>query len=136
VNVDCRCADAVGQKFCAAFKEKVRQSTNYRLVDSATGVGMAVHFSSVDMWQGINDQLLGRMSTMSVAFTIFADSLPGEMYEDSSVFRVGIDAVPDMTTKILAGLDQLVIVNAGAIAELRAGAKAKVAPSPSPASSP
>jgi len=130
VSVDCRCADAVGQKFCSAFKQKVRESSNYRLVDTPVGVGMGVHLSSVDMWQGINGQLLGRMSAMSVAFTIYADTLPGEIYEDSSVFRVGIDAVNDMTTKILAGLDQLVTINATSIAELRAGSNPKVTPIP------
>jgi hypothetical protein len=130
VSVDCRCADAVGQKFCSAFKQKLRESTNYRLVDSPVGVGMGVHLSSVDMWQGINGQLLGRMSAMSVAFTIYADKLPGEIYEDSSVFRVGIDAVNVMTIKILAGLDQLVTINAISISELRAGSSPKVAPLP------
>jgi hypothetical protein len=130
VIVDCRCADAVGQKFCAAFKEKVREAKNYRLLDSAAGVGLGVHLSSVDMWEGINGQLLGRMSAMSIAFTIFADNLPGEIYEDSSVFRVGIDAVPEMSNKILAGLDQIATINAASLAELRAGSKPKGAPPP------
>jgi hypothetical protein len=72
---------------------------------------MGAHFSCVDLWQGIDRQLSGGMSAISVSFTIYAENLPGEVYEDSSVFRVGKDAVPEMARKIVAALDQLVSVN-------------------------
>lgn len=124
VNVDCHCPDPVGQKFCAGFKSAVDSSPGYQLADNTEGYGMGVHFSCVDLWQGINDQLAGHMSLVSVTFTIYSDALPGEVYEDSSVFRVGVEAVAEMSRKILAALGQLVGVNSGFFDRMRAGAKA------------
>ena len=135
VNVDCHCPDPVGQKFCAGFKSTVDSSPGYQLTDNTRGYGMGVHFSCVDLWQGINDQLAGHMSLVSVAFTIYSDALPGEVYEDSSVFRVGVEAVPEMSRKILAALGQLVAVNSGFFDRMRAAAKASppaAAPSAQP----
>jgi hypothetical protein len=125
VNVDCRCPDPLGQKFCSAFKSAVDTSPGYRLVDNTKGYGMGVHFSCVDLWQGINNQLVGHMSLVAVAFTIYSsDALPGEVYEDSSVFRVGEDALSEMSRQILAALGQLVSVNSSFFDKMRAGAKA------------
>lgn len=132
VTVDCHCPDPVGQKFCAGFKNAVETSAGYRLADSTRGYGMGVHFSCVDLWQGINDQLSGHMSLVSVAFTIYSDALPGEVYEDSSAFRVGIDAVPEMSRKILAAVGQLVSMNSGFFDRMRAAAKGSP-PSTAPA---
>ncbi len=123
VVVDCRCPDPVGQKFCAALKDKLRADKSFHLTDAATGLGMGVHVFSIDIWRGINDQLVDRMSAVSVAFTIFSDKLPGEIYEDSSVFRVGIDATGAMSDKVSAALGQIATVNAGAFAQMRAPAK-------------
>jgi hypothetical protein len=131
VNVDCHCPDAVGQNFCSTFKGKVHDSAGYRLADSNGGFGIGVHFSCVDLWQGINNQLLGRMSAVSVAFTIYSDKLPGEVLEDSSVFRVGKDATPDMSAKILAAVGQIVSVNSSLFNRLRAAQKSP-APTPTP----
>ena len=33
---------------------------------------------------GVDSKLTGTMSAVSVAFTIYAERLPGEVYEDSS----------------------------------------------------
>lgn len=141
IYVDCHCSDPVGGKFCADFKNDVRGSAGYRLMDSMKGYGLAVHFSCVDLWQGIDNQLAGTMSAASVAFTIYADNLPGEVYEDSSVFRVGKDAGPEMSRKILAALGQLVTMNATFFQREREASQ-KPGPSatpfvyPAPASSP
>ncbi len=59
------------------------------------------------------------MSAISVAFTIYADNLPGEVYEDSSVFRTGKDAAPEMSRKILAALGQLMSVNSSIFNRMR-----------------
>jgi hypothetical protein len=123
VVVDCHCPDVVGQKFCAALKDRIGATKSFHLATAASGLGMAVHVSSIDMWRGINDQLIDRMSAISVAFTIFSDQLPGEIYEDSSVFRVGIDATGEMSGKIVAALSQIETVNAVSLAQLRAAAK-------------
>jgi hypothetical protein len=123
VAVDCHCPDKVGQKFCSDFKGKVRDSAGYRLVDSTGGYGMGVHFTCVDLWQGINNQLSGSMSAVSVTFTIFAENLPGEVYEDNSVFRVGKEATPEMSRQILAALGQLVTLNSSFFERMRTGAK-------------
>lgn len=123
VVVDCHCPDVVGQKFCAALKDKIGATKSFHLAAASSGLGMAVHVSSIDMWRGINDQLIDRMSAISVAFTIFSDQLPGEIYEDSSVFRVGIDATGEMSGKIVAALSQIETVNAVSLAQLRAAAK-------------
>lgn len=131
VKVDCHCPDAVGKDFCSAFKKKVGDSVGYRLVENASDFGIGVHFSCVDMWQGINDQLAGRMSAVSVAFTIYSDKLPGEVFEDSSVFRVGKDAVPDMTTEVLTALGQLVSMNSSFFDRMRTAAR-QPSPAPSP----
>jgi hypothetical protein len=132
VLVDCHCPDSVGQKFCSDFKEKVRGSAGYQLAEAATSYGMGVHFSCVDMWEGIDSPLAGTMSAVSVAFTIYSDKLPGEVYEDSSVFRVGKDAAPEMSRKIIAALGQLIGMNSSFFDRMRAEAGQKPAASPSP----
>jgi hypothetical protein len=134
VNVACRCADAVGQNFCTVFKTKVGKSVGYRLADNTSGYGMGVHFACVDMWQGIDNKLGGRMSAVSVTFTIYSDKLPGEVFEDSSVFRVGKDKVPEMSDQIVIALGQLVSANSSFFESMRAGAPAS-APQPSSESS-
>jgi hypothetical protein len=134
VFVDCHCPDSAGQKFCSGFKNTIQSSPGYRLADSTKGYGVGVHFYCVDLWQGINNQLAGHMSLVSVAFTIYSsDALPGEVYEDSSVFRVGEDAIPEMSRKILAAIGQLVSVNAGFFDKMRAGSKNSTGAQPSPA---
>jgi hypothetical protein len=138
VDVECQCPDSVGAGFCAAFKEKVTASPGYRLVaNSGSGYGIGVHFSSVDLWQGINAGMAGRISVVSVAFTIYAEKLPGEVYADSSVFRVGKDTFPEMTSKIVGALGQIVNLNASLFDKMRneslqAPAPAGLKPLPSP----
>lgn len=145
VDVDCRCPDSVGQSFCADFKKKVGESAAYKLVDNTTGYGLGVHFACVDMWKGLSNRLAERMhmSAVSVAFTIYAETLPGELLEDSSVFRVGVDAIPEMSRQVVSALGQIVTANGSLFDRLRAasetsGASAGAAekPSPEPAASP
>jgi hypothetical protein len=131
VFVECKTTDPVGQGFCQTFKDKVTSSPGYRLMDTTRGYGMGVHFASVDMWEGINKQLAGHMSAIAVTFTIYSDKLPGEVYEDSSVFRVGHDAAPEMARQILAAVGQLVGANASFFAQMRGGGT-KPAPTASP----
>ena len=120
VAVDCHCPDPVGAGFCAAFKQKVTASPGYRLVaNSSAGYGIGVHFSSVDLWQGINAGMAGRISAVSVAFTIYAEKLPGEVYADSSVFRIGKNTFPEMSAKIVGALSQIVNLNAGLFNQMR-----------------
>src|SRR6266568_5142804 len=111
VYVDCRCTDQVGQSFCAGLKQKVHDSPGYALADNTTGYGMGVHLACVDLWRGLENQLAGTMSAISLTFTIYSDKLPGEVYEDSSVFRVGKDATVEMSRKIIAAIGQLVTAN-------------------------
>jgi hypothetical protein len=132
VFADCHCSDPVGQAFCADFKTKVKDSTAYRLVEHADAYGIGVHFWCVDLWNGlpgINHELSGTMSAVSVAFTIYAEALPGEVYLDSSVFRVGKDAADEMSERIVAAVGQLATTNKSAFENLRA----KNQPSPAPA---
>ena len=132
VDVECHCSDPSGQKFCADFKNKIANSPGYRLTSStAKGYGIGVHFSCIDLWQGIDNQLAGSMAAVSVAFTIYAENLPGEVYEDSSVFRVGKNAGDEMSQKIIAALGQLVSVNSTFFQRERvASQKPAAAPSP------
>ena len=60
---------------------------------------------------GIDSKLTGTMSAVSVTFTIYADRLPGEVYEDSSVFRVGKTATDEMSQRILTAIGQLSTAN-------------------------
>jgi hypothetical protein len=137
INVACRCLDVVGQNFCTVFKEKVQKSVGYQLAESTSGYGMGVHFACVDMWQGIDNKLAGRMSAVSVSFTIYSDKLPGEVFEDSSVFRVGKDKVPEMSDQIVVALGQLVSANTSFFETMRAGAQpASPAASPEASSEP
>jgi hypothetical protein len=139
VAVDCHCPDPVGAGFCAAFKQKVTASPGYRLVpNSSSGYGIGVHFSSVDLWQGINAQMAGHISAVSVAFTIYAEKLPGEVYADSSVFRVGKNTFPEMSSKIVGALSQIVNLNAGLFNQMRTESEktAPSAPALKPAPSP
>ena len=141
IAVECRCTDQVGQNLCSTFKKGVQDSAGYRLVDAAKGFGMSVHLSCVDLWQGIDSPLAGTMSAVSLVFTIYADGLPGEVYEDSSVSRVGKDSTAEMSRKILAALGQLVSVNSSFFEHMRATAQKSAAPPaslsgpPSPAGS-
>jgi hypothetical protein len=138
VYVECHCPDPVGAGFCAAFKQKVIAAPGYRLVSNSTsGYGIGVHFSSVDLWQGINVGMAGRITAVSVAFTIYAERLPGEVYADSSVFRVGKDTFPEMTSKIIGALGQIVNLNAALFDKMRTEsmqtpAPASLKPIPSP----
>lgn len=129
IAVTCKCPDPVGQDFCSVFKKKVQGSVGYKLVSNTKGFGVGVHLSCVDVWHGIDKQLSGRMSAIAVAFTIYAPSkLPGEVYEDSSVFRVGKDAVPEMSSHVLAALGQIVNVNSKFFNQMREAASAPHAP--------
>jgi hypothetical protein len=129
VSVECECPDPVGAGFCAAFKQKVAESPGYRLVpNDSSGYGIGVHFSSVDLWQGINAGMAGKISAVSVAFTIYAEKLPGEVYADSSVFRVGKDTFPEMTAKIVGALGQIVNLNSTLFDKLRNEAEATPTP--------
>lgn len=119
VYVDCHCADKVGQNFCAGFKQKVHDSPGYVLADNISGYGMGVHLACVDLWQGLEDQMAGTMSAISLTFTIYSDKLPGEVYEDSSVFRVGKDATGEISRRVLAALGQLVTMNASFFDRMR-----------------
>ena len=127
--VECHCADSVGQQLCADFKNKVAASPGYHLSGGNSGYGIGLHFSCVDLWGGLENGLAGRMSAVSVAFTIYSDKLPGEIYEDSSVFRVGKDATAEMSRKIIAAVGQLVTANETLFQHLR---EAEQKPSPSP----
>lgn len=129
--VECHCNDTVGQRLCADFKSDVTESPGYQLSNGSKGYGIGLHFSCVDLWGGLENGLSGRMSAVSVAFTIFSDKLPGEIYEDSSVFRVGKDATGEMSRKIIAAVGQLVSANQTLFQHLRE-AEQKPAPSPSP----
>jgi hypothetical protein len=129
--VECHCPDSVGQQLCADFKNKVAASPGYQLSEGNTGYGIGLHFSCVDLWSGLENGLAGRMSAVSVAFTIYSDKLPGEIYEDSSVFRVGKDATAEMSRKIIAAVGQLVSANTSLFQHLRE-AERKPSPSPSP----
>jgi hypothetical protein len=136
IAVECKCPDPVGQNLCSTFKKGVQDSAGYRLVDAAKGFGMSVHLSCVDLWQGIDSPLAGTMSAVSLVFTIYADGLPGEVYEDSSVTRVGKDATADMSRKIIAALGQLVSVNSSFFEHMRATAQKSAAPAASPSGPP
>ena len=127
VFTDCHCSDLVGQDFCADFKTKVRDSTAYRLVEKQDAYGIGVHFWCVDLFSGlpgIDKNLAGTMSAVSVAFTIYADRLPGEVYEDSSVFRVGKGAAGEMSQSVVAALGQLATANKSVFEHIRETPKA------------
>ncbi len=131
VFVDCHCSDPVGGNFCSALKDKVGDSPAYRLVDHADALGIGVHLWCVDMFSGlpgVDSKLTGTMSAVSVAFTIYSDRLPGEVYEDSSVFRVGKEAADEMSKRIMAALGQLAIANKTVFERIRATPKAAPAP--------
>jgi hypothetical protein len=129
--VECHCADTVGEHLCADFKSKVAASPGYRLSEGNSGYGIGLHFSCVDLWGGLENGLAGRMAAVSVAFTIYSDKLPGEIYEDSSVFRVGKDATSEMSRKIIAAIGQLLSANEALFQHLRE-VERKPSPSPSP----
>jgi hypothetical protein len=129
--VECHCTDTVGQRLCTDFKSDVTTSPGYQLTEGNKGYGIGLHFSCVDLWGGLENGLAGRMSAVSVAFTIYSDKLPGEIYEDSSVFRVGKDATGEMSRKIMAAVGQLVTANETLFKHLRE-VEQKPAPAPSP----
>ena len=137
VFADCHCSDPVGLDFCNDFKSKVKDSSSYRLVEHPDAYGIGVHFWCLDLWNGlpgIDKTLTGTMSAVSVAFTIYApDQLPGEVYEDSSVFRVGKDAAEEMSGRILTAVGQLATANKSAFDKIRNPPKAA---SPVPTATP
>lgn len=119
VYVECHTPDAIGSGLCSTFKEKIRQSSGCSLVDNTSTYGIGVHLSSVDVWAGIEGQLSGHLSAVSVVFTIFANKLPGEVYLDSSVSRVGKGAVPEMTEQMVSAVGQQVDANSDLFAKMR-----------------
>jgi hypothetical protein len=143
VVLDCRCSDSVGQELCESAKAGILKSAQFHLQDAIRDYGVAIHASCTDAWTGINASLIGHMSAVSLAFTIYAEDLPGEVYLDSSVTRVGKDAVDEMTAKIIDALGQQVKVNVKFFDRERVVAayksqvsQAASAPSPSPTPSP
>jgi hypothetical protein len=143
--VECPCTDRVGEQLCADFKSKVAASPGYHLAFFSTapfsvggwisrgtniGYGVGLHFSCVDLWSGLENGLAGQMSAVSVAFTVYSDKLPGEIYLDSSVSRVGKDAADEMSRKIISFIGQ-VSANESLFQNLRR-AEQNPAPSPSP----
>jgi hypothetical protein len=135
VFVDCHCSDPVGGDFCSALKSKVGDSVAYRLVDHADAYGIGVHLWCVDLFTGlpgVSSNLTGTMSAVSVAFTIYADRLPGEVYEDSSVFRVGKDAADEMSARILSAVGQLATANKAVFEHIRTTPKPVAAPTMHP----
>ena len=119
VYVECRTPDAVGNGVCSTFKQKIRQSSAYRLVDNSSSYGIGVHLSSVDVWSGIEGKLAGNLSAVSVVFTIFANKLPGEIYLDSSVSRVGKGAIPEMSEQMISAVGQQVDANSDLFSKMR-----------------
>lgn len=131
IFVDCHCSDPVGGDFCSALKDKISDSSAYRLVDHPDAYGIGVHLWCVDMFTGlpgINSKLTGTMSAVSVAFTVYAERLPGEVYEDSSVFRVGKEATDEMSERILTALGQLKTANKAVFEHIQAPPKPTAAP--------
>jgi hypothetical protein len=131
--VDCHCSDPVGGDFCDAFKDKVKGSAGYKLVDRPDAYGLAVHLWCIDLFSkipGIDSKLMGTMSAVSVAFTLYADRLPGEVYEDSSVFRVGKDATDDMAQSLLNAVGQIATANKAVFDKIRAAENPTPVPTP------
>jgi hypothetical protein len=131
VFVDCHCSDPVGEDFCSDVKDEVKDSTAYKLVEHPEAYGIGVHLWCVDLFTGlpgVEKKLAGTMSAVSVAFTIYADRLPGEVYEDSSVFRVGKDAADEMSERILSAIGQLATANKTVFEHLSATPKPVAAP--------
>jgi hypothetical protein len=129
IYVECHCSDPVGDDFCGAVKDKVKDSTAYRLVEHPDSYGIGVHLFCIDMFSKlptVDSKLSGTMSAVSVAFTIYAvDRLPGEVYDDSSVFRVGKDATDDMAQSLLTAVGQIATANKPVFEKIRAAEKAE-----------
>ncbi len=134
VYVECHCDDPVGRKFCGTFENAVSGSDEYTLASSSTsGYGIGVHFACVDMFKGINDPMAGHMSAVAVAFTIYSEKLPGEVFADTTVFRVGQNAGDEMSDKILDAVGQIAKLNASVLSKMApASAAAKPSPAPKP----
>jgi hypothetical protein len=128
VYVECHTPDAIGSGLCSTFKEKIRQSSGYNLVDNTSTYGIGVHLASVDVWSGIEGQLSGHLSAVSVVFTIFANKLPGEVYLDSSVSRVGKGAIDDMTEQMVSAVGQQVEANSDLFNRMRSQPEKSLAP--------
>jgi hypothetical protein len=127
VYVDCHTADQIGSDLCANLKDKVRSSEGYTLAANTDNYGIGVHLSSVDLFSDIEGKLSGDMSAVAVVFTIYANKLPGEMYLDSSVLRVGKGAIDDMSSQMLSAIGQQVNANTDLFNKMRTAE-----PSPSP----
>jgi hypothetical protein len=112
VVVACQCTDEVGQDLCKAIRADIAAAPAYSLQDTTKQYGLAMHLSCTDALKGIKTDAAGHMSAVAIVFTIYSQDLPGEVYEDSSVFRVGKDAVDDMSGKITDAVGQLIKVNA------------------------
>jgi hypothetical protein len=127
IVVSCQCTDEVGQDLCKAIRTDIAAVPAYRLQDTTKQYGLALHLSCRDALEGIKTDAVGHISAVAIVFTIYSQDLPGEVYEDSSVFRVGKDAVDDMSGKIKDAVGQLIKVNAKFFDHERAAAGAPVA---------
>jgi hypothetical protein len=123
VYVDCHTADQIGLDLCATLKDKIRQSAGYALAYNTDNYGIGVHLSSVDLFAGIAGKLSGDMSAVAVVFTIYASQLPGEIYLDSSVLRVGKGAIGDMSSQMLSAIGQQVNANSELFTKMRTTAQ-------------
>jgi len=65
---------------------------------------------------------------VSVVFTIFANKLPGEVYLDSSVSRVGKGAIPEMSQQMISAVGQQVDANSDLFSKMRTESQKSLAP--------
>ncbi len=108
VYVSCAGDDTVGSRLCSAVKEKIRQSTAFRLVSDPVSGGFSIRLLSTDddsPAEG-NVSAVAETTTAIVPTTIADMDADAEVYLKSGVFLVGAKAVDDMAESIVAHLDQ------------------------------
>jgi hypothetical protein len=117
VYLSCSCQDAMGANLCLALKEKIKRSSNLRLVatENHTG-GVALHLVCAE-GSASGFRTTGAHAVAAVVLTMFAGDQ--EYYESLEIMKVGPQQSDTLATSIMSQVEEMASRNFGSAAAPR-----------------
>jgi hypothetical protein len=103
VYVECSSDDLVGQRLCYEIKEQIRDSVEFKLVDSPKALAFIIHLVSIDQASGDEEQ--GASSAVAIVFTIERADDQTESYLTDFVQILGANRVHEVAEGVISNLD-------------------------------
>jgi len=95
--------DQVGTSFVFAFRETIRSSASYRLVDAASEAGFGLRIVTQDPVKGLSAFREGNISAIAVVLVSLPESQ--NKYQNVVIITVGANRVDRMARELLATVD-------------------------------